>query len=77
VYASAAAALFATGLAGMPLGELTPQMLVAAGVLVALGFTNTYTALMSAQLRTDVYFAAVVAGNLAKPAVEVALVKAG
>jgi len=76
VYAAAAAALFATGLAGMPLGELTPQMLAVAGAFVALGFTSTYTALMTAQLKTDVYFAATVAGNLAKPAVGVALVKA-
>ena len=77
VHASAAAALFVMGLAGTSLGELTPQMLTAAGVLVALGFTSTYAALMTAQLKTDVYFAAVAAGNLAKLAVGVALVKAG
>jgi len=74
VHASAAAALFAIGLAGMPLGEFTPQMLALAGALAALGFTFTYTALMTAQLKTDVHFAA--AGNLAKLAVGVALVKA-
>jgi len=61
VYATAAAALFAMGLADISLGELTPQMLTATGVLAALGFTSTYTALMTAQLRTDVYFAATVA----------------
>jgi len=58
-------------------GELTPQMLAVAGALAAIGFTSTYTALTTAQLKTDVCLAAVAAGNLAKPAVEVALVKAG
>jgi len=77
VHASAAAALFAMGLAGVPLGEFTPQMLAVAGALVALGFADTYYALMAAHLRTDIHFAAVAAGSLAKLAVGVALVKAG
>jgi len=65
------------GLAGTSLGELTPQMLAVAGTLFALGFASAYAALVTAQLRTDVCLAAATAGNLAKPAVGVALVKAG
>ncbi len=77
MYISGATMLFMLGEIGLSVGNITPQMLRLASLLVLLGSASPFTALIISHLRTQIIFAANLAGSVGKLAVGILLVEMG
>jgi O-antigen/teichoic acid export membrane protein len=77
LYFFAGSLLALAGALGFSFGGYTPEMLVLAGVLVAMGFTQPFMALYYSELRTSLHLFASMIGNVLRVVVGVALVLLG
>ncbi len=77
LYTFGAAVIFMLSEIGLSAGNITPQMLRLASLLVLLGSTSPFTALIIAHLRTQVLFAATLTGSVGKLIVGIMLVEMG
>ncbi len=77
LYLSTGLLLVLAGSLGFSLGSYTPKMLVLAGILVAMGFTQPFMALYYSELRTNLHLFASMMGNVLRVVMGVMLVLLG
>ena len=77
LYASSAIFLLLLSEVGISVGKITPQMLRLASLLVALGISSSFRALLISHLRTRTLFSADLLGNLGKLITGILLVEMG
>ena len=77
IYATGSAALYAASLTGQSLGNITPQMLRLASLLLLLNLAALPTSFLTAHLKTNILFLSSLAGNTAKIALGITLVYMG